>query len=190
MSSHAYTEIHGHVKVGADIALRYCPAEVVPIESPHLYMTPSYLNRSLENEATFELLAATGAGPCLAYVFALFCLLLSDLASRVPPSVPVFCRSLQVIDDYAVQKKQRHLLKLTGRSLITPFSCISSAAIPETAVAMLAKDGERVPFHEVFHMTGAVETWLTRSCILSGSVEGCCWNVDDSWGFTWSVSMR
>lgn len=27
---------------------------------------------------------------------------------------------------------------------------------------MLAKDGERVPFHLLFHMTGAVETWLTR----------------------------
>lgn len=27
---------------------------------------------------------------------------------------------------------------------------------------MLAKDGERVPFHMLFHMTGAVETWLTR----------------------------
>lgn len=37
-----------------------------------------------------------------------------------------------------------------------------SAGIPETAVAMLAKDGERVPFHALFHMTGAVEMWLTR----------------------------
>lgn len=27
---------------------------------------------------------------------------------------------------------------------------------------MVAKDGERVPFHILFHMTGAVETWLTR----------------------------
>eukprot|EP00752_Nemacystus_decipiens_P011484 g10196.t1 len=37
-----------------------------------------------------------------------------------------------------------------------------SAGVPETAVAMLAKDGERVPFHRLFHMAGAVETWLTR----------------------------
>lgn len=37
-----------------------------------------------------------------------------------------------------------------------------SAAVPETAAAMLAKDGERVPFYEEFQMTGAVETWLTR----------------------------
>lgn len=27
---------------------------------------------------------------------------------------------------------------------------------------MLAKDGERVPFYVLFHMTGPVETWLTR----------------------------
>lgn len=27
---------------------------------------------------------------------------------------------------------------------------------------MIAKDGERVPFHELFSMNGAVETWLTR----------------------------
>lgn len=37
-----------------------------------------------------------------------------------------------------------------------------SAGVPETAVAMLAKDGERVPFHALFHMMGAVEMWLTR----------------------------
>ena len=40
-----------------------------------------------------------------------------------------------------------------------------SAGVPETAVAMLAKDGERVPFHLLFHMTGAVETWLTRLAV-------------------------
>ncbi|CAM9358663.1 unnamed protein product [Ascophyllum nodosum] len=37
-----------------------------------------------------------------------------------------------------------------------------SAGIPRTAVAMLAKDGERVPFFALFHVTGAVELWLTR----------------------------
>ncbi|CAM9120279.1 unnamed protein product [Sphacelaria rigidula] len=37
-----------------------------------------------------------------------------------------------------------------------------SASVPESAVAMIAKDGERVPFHALFRMTGAVETWLTR----------------------------
>eukprot|EP00904_Undaria_pinnatifida_P003150 jgi/Undpi1/12836/HiC_scaffold_7.g02503.m1 len=42
-------------------------------------------------------------------------------------------------------------------SLVVP-----SAGVPETAVAILAKDGERVKFHALFHMTGAVEMWLTR----------------------------
>lgn len=42
------------------------------------------------------------------------------------------------------------------------FPAFLSAGVPETAVAMVAKDGERVPFHLLFHMTGAVETWLTR----------------------------
>lgn len=41
-----------------------------------------------------------------------------------------------------------------------------SSGVPETAVAMLAKDGERVQFHALFHITGAVETWLTRCVCL------------------------
>lgn len=37
-----------------------------------------------------------------------------------------------------------------------------STDIPEIAVAMVAKDGERVQFFSLFDMTGAVEKWLTR----------------------------
>ncbi|CAM9099296.1 unnamed protein product [Ectocarpus fasciculatus] len=77
-----------------------------------------------------------------------------------------------------------------------------SAGIPETAMAMLAKDGERVPFHALFHMTGAVEMWLTslvtwmqKTLMLSldeAVREAALWEVDkprEEWLFGYPAEL-
>lgn len=60
-------------------------------------------------------------------------------------------------------EKLEHVIEAAGSfPLSTVVRPPRSATPPETAVAMIAKDGERVPFHAIFSVSGAVEAWLSR----------------------------
>jgi dynein heavy chain, axonemal len=47
-----------------------------------------------------------------------------------------------------------------------PGGAAASGAVRNTATAMVAKDGEVVPFHRPFVMTGPVERWLGDLCVM------------------------